>query len=246
MAGYFEHGVTLSDGDVVMDVGANIGVFAVRALQRFPRVRVVALEPVPDIFAVLEQNAADFGEGRLVPLRVGAGAEPGELSFTYYPNSPALSTSKPGMFADNDALFGSAVEGAIAHAPVWYARLVPRFLSGLIARYLKMGARQVRAPLMPISQIMAEQGLDHVDLLKIDCEGAELEALSGVGEADWPKIRQVVAEVHDVDGRVQVVTALLRARGFTRLTVVQEPGFESTPLHNVYAVRGPQGVEVES
>ena len=43
VAGYFEHGVTLRDGDVVMDVGANIGVFAVRALQRFPRVRVVAL-----------------------------------------------------------------------------------------------------------------------------------------------------------------------------------------------------------
>lgn len=243
VAGYFDHGVTLRDGDVVMDVGANVGVFAVRALQRFPRVRVVALEPVPDIFEVLKRNAQDFGDGRLVALRVGAGQQPGELSFTYYPNSPALSTSKPGLFADNEALFGSAVEGAIAHAPVWYARLVPRFLSGIIARYLRMGAREVRAELRPISQILREQGLDRVDLLKVDCEGAELDALRGIDDEHWPHIRQVVAEVQDIDGRLAEVKDLLMRHGLTRMTVAQEPGFETTSMYNVYAVRPTEGGE---
>lgn len=239
VAGYFDHGVTLKDGDVVIDVGANIGVFAVRALQRFPAVRVVALEPVPDIYAILKQNAADFGQGRLVPLAVGAGRGPGELTFTYYPNSPALSTASPEAFADKEGMFETAVEGTLQHAPVWYARLVPRFLAGFIARYLRSGARQVRAPLMSLGEILRDQRLERVDLLKIDCEGAELDALMGLGDEDWPRVRQVVAEVLDIDGRLQVVLDLLRRHGFTRITVDQEPGLESTGLSNVFAVRGP-------
>lgn len=235
--GYFDHGVTLRAGDTVLDVGANIGVFAVRALQRYGLARVVALEPVPDIYAVLKKNADELGGGRLVAVRAGASDRPGELAFTYYPNSPALSTAKPAQFAENGALFGAAVQGAIATAPVWYARLVPGFLAPLIAWWLRRGAVQVQAPLLPLSTIIEEQGLDRVDLLKVDCEGAELDALRGVSEAHWPRVRQVVAEVHDVDGRLAAVRALLEARGFTRITVVQERGFEATPLHNVFAVR---------
>jgi len=237
VAGYFDHGVSLGQGDVVIDVGANVGVFAVRALRRYGLSRVVALEPVPDIYAILQKNAEDFGEGRLVALRVGASEQAGELCFTYYPNSPALSTSKPAQFADDPHLFRDAVAGAIATAPVWYARLVPRFLAGLVARYLRLGARQVRAPLMSLSAIIEEQGLERVDLLKIDCEGAELDALRGLRDEHWPRVRQVVAEVHDLDGRLAAVRALLERHGLSRITVVHEDGFEHTPLYNITAVR---------
>ena len=46
-----------------------------------------------------------------------------------------------------------------------------------------------------------------VDLLKVDVERAEKEVLEGILPSDWPKIRQVAMEVHDVDGGLQTVVS---------------------------------------
>ena len=54
--GYFNHGIELKDGDVVVDVGANIGVFGIRASQRFKEITIHSFEPVPDIFKVLKKT----------------------------------------------------------------------------------------------------------------------------------------------------------------------------------------------
>jgi hypothetical protein len=37
--GYLQNGIEIKDGDVVFDVGANIGVFGVRAIQKGPNVK---------------------------------------------------------------------------------------------------------------------------------------------------------------------------------------------------------------
>lgn len=59
-----------------------------------------------------------------------------------------------------------------------------------------------------------ELGLGNgVDLLKVDVERAELAVLRGVDAADWPRIRQVSMEVHDVDGQLERVLDLLRTQG---------------------------------
>jgi hypothetical protein len=93
--------------------------------------------------------------------------------------------------------------------------------------------------LYTVSQLMSDQALTHVDLLKIDCEGAELAVLIGVQEADWPRIEQVVAEVHDRNGRLDQITDLLRRNGLTQIHIEHEEGFENTNLYNVYATRDP-------
>ena len=46
---------------------------------------------------------------------------------------------------------------------------------------------------------------EKIDLLKIDVEKGELEVLNGIEDADWPRIHQIVMEVHDLDGRVGMV-----------------------------------------
>lgn len=52
---------------------------------------------------------------------------------------------------------------------------------------------------------------------QVDVEGAELEVLRGAGEETLLKIRQIVVEVHDIDGRVTEVHQLLERIGFTIL-----------------------------
>ncbi|MCE2682165.1 MAG: FkbM family methyltransferase [Cryomorphaceae bacterium] len=73
--GYLQNGIEINDGDVVFDVGANIGVFSVRAAQKGPNVRVFAFEPIPDILEALRLNAAGAGENRVEVLPCGVSNE---------------------------------------------------------------------------------------------------------------------------------------------------------------------------
>ncbi|WP_010312115.1 FkbM family methyltransferase [Saccharopolyspora spinosa] len=54
-----------------------------------------------------------------------------------------------------------------------------------------------------------------IDLLKMDIEGAEADALAGIGDHDWARTRQVVLEVHDFAGAPAAVRTTLAERGFT-------------------------------
>eukprot|EP00729_Bicosta_minor_P014324 gene14325-17501_t len=61
---------------------------------------------------------------------------------------------------------------------------------------------------------LSKHGIKKVDLLKIDVEGAEADVLKGLGMFDWIKIKQVVLEVHNLDGRVVELSKMLESRGF--------------------------------
>ncbi|WP_320670757.1 FkbM family methyltransferase [Patulibacter defluvii] len=69
---------------VVVDIGANIGVFSVFALTRHPDVRVHAFEPVPENLALLRRNLAPFGD-RVTIHETAVAAEDGEVSFGVEP-----------------------------------------------------------------------------------------------------------------------------------------------------------------
>jgi hypothetical protein len=60
-----------------------------------------------------------------------------------------------------------------------------------------------------------------IDLLKIDVEGDELEVLRGIAPDDWPLIEQIALEVHDREGRLGKVEALLRQQGYAVRTEAQ-------------------------
>jgi hypothetical protein len=53
---YASHGITLSAGDTVFDVGANIGMAALFFHTNNPDVRVFSFEPNPPIFELLQAN----------------------------------------------------------------------------------------------------------------------------------------------------------------------------------------------
>ena len=87
-----------------------------------------------------------------------------------------------------------------------------------------------------VQEIVAQFGIGRIDLLKIDVEQAEADVLAGIRGADWPLIRQLAAEVHDVDGRLAAFVGELRGRGF-EVETEQEPAFRDGPLHLLYAIR---------
>lgn len=83
------------------------------------------------------------------------------------------------------------------------------------------------------------QGLKTVDLLKIDVERAEMAVLEGVSVEHWPKIRQLVMEVHDLDGSMDTVANLLETKaGFDSCIIEQDKQLKGSTLFNIYARSG--------
>src|SRR4051812_39387542 len=50
----------LSDVDLVLDCGANVGYSSAYFLDRFPTCHVIAVEPDPENYALLEENLAPY------------------------------------------------------------------------------------------------------------------------------------------------------------------------------------------
>jgi FkbM family methyltransferase len=237
--GYFDHGVSIKDGAIIFDVGANIGIFGIRACQLYPNTQIYAFEPIPDIYEVLEANAEKFGKDRFHALQYGVSEEEGVATFTYYPKSPALSTAHGEMWNEDPDMFVNAVKGSLDEAPKGYrwARFLPRFAVRWLANYLRSGAKEFECQLKTISQIIEQYEVPRIDLLKIDCEGAEILALKSIKSEDWDKVQQVVVEVHDSEGRLDFVKDLLTEKGFSQITIDREEALKETNLYNIYAVR---------
>ena len=237
--GYMTNGITVEPGDTVFDVGANIGLFGVRMAQRCNGdLRIIALEPIPAIRQCTERNLSAWNDATVLPY--GVATEVGEATFTYYPHAPSLSSAHTEDWNGQDDAMKNAIVGNARTAPMWYAKLFPSFLAGLMARWMVASPETYVCELRPLSHIIAELDVRRIDLLKIDCEGAEEQALLGIADDHWPMVKQAVIEVHDLDGRLDRVVALLKANGLSEITVEKEPALQRTRLSNVYAHR-PRG-----
>ena len=237
--GYLTNGIQINDGDTVLDVGANIGVFGIRAAQKGKNVKVFCFEPIPEIADTLEKNAELVGGNQITVCKYGVSAENSEAEFTYFPNTPALSTLHPDQWDKNPLAFKNAVKGTMKNPPenMRWMKLIPTAFSGLIASYLVSGRKQVKCKLKSLSTIIEEENIEKIDLLKIDCEGAEWDVLQGVKNEDWLKIKSLVIEVHDINNRLNNIQELLSSHGFSKLHSEREAGLETTAMYNLFALR---------
>ena len=237
--GYLNHGIAIKDGDVVFDVGANIGVFGVRAIQNQPNTVVYCFEPIPDILEVLQKNADTFDANRLKVMPYGISDEEMTATFSYFPNTPALSTLHPEDWDNNPGAFAKAVKGTMKNPPpgMKWMKLIPTAFSGIIAKQLVKGKKDVECQLKRLSTIIQAENVERIDLLKIDCEGAELGVIKSIDAVDWPKIQSLVIEVHDTNGRLDEIKAILTEKGFSRMVEEGESGLEDTKLVNLFALR---------
>ena len=201
---YLPPEISLSGEDVVVDVGAHIGMASLFFLLEFPGVMVYALEPAPVPYAALTANLERFG-GRVRTDSRGLGAEPGTRSFVYYPGAPGMS----GFHADP----GRDVRRMGEHLE---ARGVPH--AGVERMLARRGRHeQLAGVLTTLSAVIDEAGIEEVALLKLDCEGSELDVLRGVADHQWRAIRQVAAEVEGEE-RCRLISAVMTRHGMAVTT----------------------------
>lgn len=135
----------LPPNPVVVDVGANVGVFSSLALQS--EARVVAVEPFSENVERLKANLD--GQVMLVAAAMG--------------QSGAVDV-KPGASDRSNATTAPGTE--------------------------------VRS--MTLTELMAECSLDHIDFLKVDCEGCEYEMFK---EAPLDRVDRIAMEFHNAPMR---------------------------------------------
>jgi FkbM family methyltransferase len=200
--------VTLSSGDVIVDCGAHVGLFALWCCKQAPIVRVVAFEPMNAQYAALAANMARAGVaagGATGGAGAGAGAGAGPVvecvqcgvgaavqeaaEFTFFEKTPGNSTCK---HEEKTAQLQHCMRADFRTA--WTVE---------------------HHPITTLHAAISVHKLDRIDLLKVDVEGSEVDVLAGLGMFDWLKIKQVVLEVYNIEGRAAELTALLQSRGFT-------------------------------
>jgi amino acid adenylation domain-containing protein/non-ribosomal peptide synthase protein (TIGR01720 family)/FkbM family methyltransferase len=225
---YLRHGVTLPERPVVFDVGANTGLFTVFVRAAHPDATVFAFEPIPPVVDALRANAQLHGDGRVVVFDCGLSNRAQSAEFTYYPHLSIMSSRFADASTERSVIktfLGSESSGGALMADTVEDLLTER-----------LAPERVVCRLRTVSEIIREQNIERIDLLKIDVEKSELEVLEGIDEQDWPKVRQIVMEVHDMDERLVRIQQLLADRGFT-VAVDQDTALTGTGLYNVYARR---------
>ncbi|MGW0827041.1 FkbM family methyltransferase [Streptomyces sp. NPDC002845] len=233
-ARYLRAGIQIHDSDVILDVGANIGVFTLFAASQAFKVQVHAFEPVPVVADVLETNIRAHGLTARVE-RVALGHTSGWVDFTYYPQSSMQSGLYADTVADEEVVRLYArqqTDGRTTIAPGLKDQ-VAAALAPAIHRRTALG-QTLTVPVRRLSEWIREQDIDRINLLKVDVERAEEDVLLGIDPEHWLLIDQVVVEVHDIAGRLERMVALLRAHGFDT-AVEQDELFAGSEIRMLYA-----------
>jgi FkbM family methyltransferase len=228
---YIKHGVELKDGDCVFDVGANVGFFTLFAHRRARNVRVYAFEPAPPLFEALSENVARHGVNARL-FNCGVSDRSRTAAFTFYPNSSGMSSFYADEREEREAL--RAIMQNQLRQGVEGMERVMRHADELLDERLK--ALRYECRLRTLSEVIAEERVGVIDFLKVDVQKSELDVLRGVADEDWPKIRQIVIEVHDLGGRLDEIRGMLEGRGYA-VAVEQDDHYEESILYNLFARR---------
>ena len=158
--------LNINRGDIVLDAGANIGDFALKAaLAVGSRGRVIAVEPAPESYAILQRNILINGFKNIICQRKA--------------------------LWDQDAVLCLRE-------------------SGVASRVGEGGTSPVEAT--TIDSLIKELALDHIDIVKMDIEGAEANAIKN--GAFLRRVREIAVEVHGVQNRGKLIE-ILRERAFS-------------------------------
>lgn len=233
--------IKYEDNQVILDIGANIGLFALYASGRANGLRVFSCEPIPQSFGLLAKNTRQIMNSDIKLFEVGIGSKKGHATFGYTPRFPCGTTAFPDKSQDKfekdmeftleafSQLNNPWLRKGIATLPVALRRCVAKLVTWYYGKTVK-----IECKMTTISDLIDENNLDEISLLKIDVEGAEVEALKGIRDEHWSRISQVCVETHYGDALYNATRDILLAKGY-ELTTQSNPFSQSYRV--IYAVR---------
>ncbi len=159
---------------------------------------------------------------------------PGARVYAYEPlpgNLAVLERNRaqnPGL-GDRLRVFAKAVTGRPCDSIEFHVQATSdvSMSASLDKRALSGDSRSVRVEATTLDQIIESNKLDTIDLLKIDCEGAEYEILFETPPVRFERIRRIVLETHvrpDLPWGHADIVKFLRTQGYAVREMVQHAG----------------------
>lgn len=220
----------LAGGGCVVDVGANIGMFALYAQLNWQPRTILCVEPVPPIRDLLRANVIDLPG--VVIEESAAGDRSEKAILRYYPHCTVMSGRNTDAAADAEAI-EAMLEQRASTTGATASESVSRGIRAL-AQYALSDAEDWPAEVEPLCSMLDRHQIAHVDLLKIDVEGDELRAIAGLED----RAKDVAHILMELDaGRVarSDVESWLVQRGF-KFTVL-EPSRSAPRMVMIHAWR---------
>jgi FkbM family methyltransferase len=221
---YLQEGISISPGDIVLDVGANIGAFTLFAARH--GAHVYAYEPIPATFELLQLNIQLHGFDKIAqPRNIGLSDRAEEKVMFHHPRASVLD-SWTARDAHRD-LMGENWEEVLevlktADPDQYHA------IRGLGTKTLQQNAMreqvktffastvEIECEFDTLSGAIAKEDIQSIGLLKLDAELADWEILDGVKAEDWSRIQQVAMEVHK-SSDVEPISKFFTERGFNHV-----------------------------
>jgi FkbM family methyltransferase len=166
---WIRNSIRLDDPRIIFDVGANHGVFAQAASTCFPDAMVFLFEPLPSLRPALESLAAHYRD-RWRFQSMALGACTGHLPFHIDPADDGIG-SFVGFSESYDDLYRKSHTGA---------------LPGRVPT-------TVDIPIETLDNFCECQGIEQIDLIKIDVEGFEFAVLDGASKM-LPNTAAIIVE----------------------------------------------------
>lgn len=185
--------------DVVVDIGAHIGVFTVFAASKTCNT-VYAFEPSPDNFESLKRNTSANGLNNVIPYRFAVSDRNGLAAFL-------LSSVTSTRHRLSECSILDTIEKNQTS------------LEHLQFNNSKLGELEdsFEVPTTTLPDIMDSNSIEQIDFLKMDCEGSEGLILTSTPESYLKRVRKIAMEFHDNHSKINhdEIQKLLERAGFT-------------------------------
>jgi FkbM family methyltransferase len=177
------------DINTVFDIGANVGGMTLAILERFPKATVFAFEPCKSTYDRLKRRVAAS------------------------PYADRVKAFNHGFYSDDRTAQLSVTSSDAANSLL---RMAPEYREAC-PHIEELGTEDVE--LRRLDDFVRQHGIQHIDLMKVDVEGAEYEVLSGGRETLLHVVDTVFCELSFVrsprsQGRYLDVLHLMHECGF--------------------------------
>jgi len=173
----YEKAHKLGTGETVIDIGANIGIFTVKAAKAVGETgKIVAIEPEESNLKLLKRNIEANNLNNVVIIPKGIWSEKTRLEFKL-----SSYTGEHSLYEINNT-YQTTIE----------------------------------IETDTLDNILNELGIKKVDFIKMDIEGAEVEAIKGMNETLAKANLKIAGEHHIVNGKstYDIIAKELGAKGF--------------------------------